>query len=71
MKFRVDSPEGNNLKEKSNFNEKKFFRHFINSSDTKKDQFVRRKHTNPGNLTNYRKIIKKYDIPIKSHEISR
>ena len=34
MKFRVDSPEGNNLKEKSNFNEKKFFRHFINSSDT-------------------------------------
>ena len=27
MKFRVDSPEGNKLKEKSNFNEKKFFVH--------------------------------------------
>ncbi len=34
MKFRSNSPEGNHLKEKSNFNETKFFRHFINSSDT-------------------------------------
>ena len=34
LKFRSNSPEGNHLKEKSNFNEKMFSCHFINSSDT-------------------------------------